>query len=99
MREQDIEPKTRKKEPWPHWLPKSTRRQVELTKEQYNFILPIYAPVNHKRVYDVDGISLSVELRGANLHYYAFGISTAFKTWLRRFAFSDIDLSNIKNKI
>ena len=95
----NAESKTHQKEPWPHWMPKSTRRQVELTKEQYNFILPIYAPLNHKKVYDVDGISLSVELRGANLHYYAFGIRTAFKTWIKRFAFSDIDSRNIESSI
>lgn len=77
----------------PHWLPAGTRIQVKLTKEQLDFILPVYTFQRDCGFsgYELDGVLLC--------NGYASGIRGAFKLWLKRFEYSDIELSNITNSL
>lgn len=78
---------------WPHWLPKGTRIQIKLTKEQHDYILPVYTTCRErgKEGTEIDGVLLC--------DGYVSGIRCAFKEWLRRFEFSDIDVKNIEEVI
>jgi len=70
---------------WPHWLPKGNRRLVALTSDQLNYIRPAFdAP---PRSSSLDGVTLC-EGRVS-------GTRIAFATFIRRFAYSDIDVSNL----
>jgi hypothetical protein len=70
---------------WPHWLPKGNRRLVELTSEQLNYILPVFN--SPPRSSSLDGVTLCDGRVSGN--------RIAFASFLRRFAYSDIDISNL----
>ena len=77
--------KTTNDDAWPHWLPKGGRRLVALTSDQLNYIRPAFdAP---PRSSTLDGVTLC-EGRVS-------GTPIAFATFIRRFAYSDIDVSNL----
>lgn len=80
------------KEKRPHWVPKGSRIKIKLTKEQHDYILTVYTScrgdVNSR---EIDGVLL--------FDGYVSGIRCAFKTWLRRFEFSDINTTNIESAI
>ncbi len=78
---------------WPYWLPKSSRLQVKLTKEQHDFILPVYSFQRDCGFsgHEVDGVLLC--------DGYASGLKCSFELWLKRFEYSDIDISNIRQAL
>ena len=73
----------------PHWLPRSSLRNVKLTNKQLLYIRPVF---NRCRGNDgigtpLDGVTLSGDVIS--------GHRLAIKQLLRRFEFSDIDVTNI----
>ena len=69
----------------PHWLPDSVIRRVKLTKDQLNYMLPVFKTCGGSNI--IDGVTLCDS--------GIFGHRLAIKTFLRRFEFSDIDISNL----
>lgn len=81
--------KTESKHHWPHWLPKSSRISVRLTKEQKDYILPAFNTCRNDTDYGkpIDGVSLVDNCVSGN--------RIELKAFLKRFEFSDLDLSNL----
>jgi hypothetical protein len=73
----------------PHWLPRGLKRNVKLTSEQYNYILPAFTRCRgssgHKK--PLDGVSLCDNV--------ITGHRLAIKELLKRFEFSDLDVTNL----
>lgn len=74
---------------WPHWFPKGARISVKLTENQLNFIRPAFTSMREGGEYGspVDGVTL---YNGS-----LSGLKVSFKQFVKRFAFSDIDISNL----
>ncbi len=77
---------------WPHWFPKSSRIAIKLTKEQRDYILPVFNTCRGDASrFRLDGVSLC----GGTIS----GIRVSISGFLRRFDYSDIDVSNIERAI
>lgn len=74
---------------WPHWLPKSSLIGVKLTESQLNFIRPVFTSLREGGKYGspVDGVTLCNGILS--------GLKVSFKQFIKRFDFSDIDVSNL----
>lgn len=73
---------------WPDWLPKSIRRSVKLTEEQLNYIRPAFNQCRgDKPKSSLDGVNLCNKTISG--HKLAIG------EFLKRFQYSDLDLSNL----
>lgn len=74
---------------WPHWLPRGARLSVKLTNDQLNFIRPVFTSLREGGKYGaaVDNVTLC---NGS-----ISGLKVSLKHFIRRFAFSDIDTSNL----
>ena len=67
---------------WPHWLPKGNITSFPLTKEQVNYIKPVF---NLSRKGELDGMRL--DCRGEGV----VGLNCNYKTFMRRFAYFNRD--------
>lgn len=73
---------------WPSWLPKGVRRSVKLTDEQLNYIRPAF--------YQCRGDKAGPFLDNVILcNGTISGHKLAIAEFLKRFQYSDFDLSNL----
>jgi len=71
---------------WPSWFPKGNSISVKLTNEQLGYILPAFNVGGVRRM-TIDGVTLC-EGRIS-------GISVSIKEFIKRFKYSDINISNL----
>ena len=77
-----------KKTDYPYFLPKSNSRQVRLTKDQLNYILPAFNRCRRVSGNSIDGIVLCGDL--------VSGSRLSFMEFIKRFRYSDLDISNLE---